>query len=260
MIDLNSRKNRRNSLIILSKKERKRKMANKDDIKLMPLCIPPEWEITWNCFFQISIEDAKKREGSWNSYFTEDLLLIKSFDQNIIIDLGWLPDMDLSGQYKLYIYKQEEEEPFIVFESRFYAEILEGINNFLGKYKNEEEESVKEKLVPIRIPTGWKIQLNYWTRNLLKVEYNHVTKQETVAQTIFHAVKKIHGWVHITVQYLYEQTSTFRLIINREDDSSYYKCVDIIDEEVALAVLEQWLEMAYLSDIKQLLPQIETNS
>jgi hypothetical protein len=35
-------------------------VTDKDDIKLMPLCIPSEWEITWNCFFQISIEDAKK--------------------------------------------------------------------------------------------------------------------------------------------------------------------------------------------------------
>jgi hypothetical protein len=234
-------------------------VTNKDDIKLMPLCIPSEWEITWNCFFQISIKDAKKREGYLNSYFTEDLLLIKSFDQDIIIDLGWLPDMDLNGKYKLCIYKQEEE-PFIVFESRFYDEISERINNFLGKNKNEEEESVKEKLVPLRIPTGWKIQLNHWTRNLLKVEYNHVTKQETATQTIFHAVKNIYGWVHITVQYLYEKTSTFRLTINREDDSSYYKCVDIMEEEAALAVLEQWLKMAYLSDIKLLLPDCETNS
>ncbi|MDF2885247.1 MAG: hypothetical protein K0R54_5819 [Clostridiaceae bacterium] len=228
-------------------------MTNKDDIKLMPLCIPSEWKITWNCFFQISIEDAK-RECSWNSYFTEDLLLIKSFDKNIIIDLGWLPDMDLSGQYKLCIYKQEEEEPFIAFESRLYDEISERINNFLGKYKNEEEESVKEKLFPLRIPTGWKIQMNHWRRNLLKVEYNHVTKQETATQIIFHAVKNIYGLVHITVQYLYENSSTFRLTINREDDSYYYKCVEIMEEEVALAVLEQWLKNSYLSDIKLLLP------
>lgn len=229
-------------------------MTNKDDIKLMPLCIPSEWEITWNCFFQISIEDAKRREGSWNSYFTVDLLLIKSFDRNIIIDLDWLPDMDLSGQYKLCIYKQEEEEPFIAFESRFYDEISERINNFLGKYKNEEEESDKEKLVSLRIPNGWKIQMNHWKRNLPKLEYNPVTKQETATQIIFHAVKNIYGLVHITVQYLYEQTSIFRLTINREDDSYYYKCVDIIEGEAALAVLEQWLKMAYLSDIKLLVP------
>jgi hypothetical protein len=185
-------------------------------------------------------------------------LLIKSFDKNIIIDLDWLPDMDLSGQYKLCIYKQEEEEPFITFESHFYDEISERINNFLGKNKNEEEESVKEKLVPLRIPTGWKIQLNHWTRNLRKAEYNNVTKQETGTQTIFQAVKNIYGLVHITVQYLSEQTSIFRLTINREDDSSYYKCVDIMEEEVALAVLEQWLKMAYLSDIKLLLPELDT--
>lgn len=232
-------------------------MADKEDIKLMPLCIPSEWEITWNCFFQISIKDAK-REGSWNSYFTADLLAIKSFDKNIFIDLDWEPDMDLNGQYKLCISKQEEEEPFIVFESRFYDEISERINNFIGKYKNEEEESVKEKLVPLRIPTGWKIQLNHWTRNLLKVEYNHITKQETATQTIFHAVKNIYGLVHITVQYLYEQSAIFRLTINREDDSSYYKCVDIMEEEAALAVLEQWLKMAYLSDIKLLLSKCGT--
>lgn len=62
----------------------------------------------------------------------------------------------------------------------------------------------------------------------------------------------------LTVQYLYENTSTFSLTINREDDSSYYKCEDIMEEEVALAVLEQWLKMGYLSGIGILFPKCET--
>jgi uncharacterized protein YkuJ len=231
-------------------------MNNKEDIKLIPLCIPSQWQVQWNCFFQVSISEAEEKEGSLNSYFTEDLLLIKSFDQNIVIYLDWLPDMDLTGEYKLCIYKQEEEEPFITFESRSNTEITEKINSFLEKY-NDEEEVEKEKLVPLKIPTGWKIRLNHWRKNLLKTEYNHLTKQEALAQTIFHAVKNIYGSVHITVQYLNEPISVFRLTIYREDDSSYFKCVDIIEEVEAIEILEQWMYAAHLSisNTKLLLPK-----
>lgn len=108
------------------------------NLKLMPLRIPTSWAITYNSFLDVS---PGGDHHAW--YFTEDLLQMEKMDLKdgkwillpnaTLIDLGWYPDGDLQGSYRLVkIENKEWSSPVATFQSTDRIAIQEKIEEWLG--------------------------------------------------------------------------------------------------------------------------------
>ena len=76
----------------------RKEVAENVDAELQPLRLPGGWEVRWNSFFDIE-PDALSRDR-FLMLFDEDMLLLRSNDGRIIIDLGWYGEQD-DGRYRL---------------------------------------------------------------------------------------------------------------------------------------------------------------
>ncbi|HAJ98222.1 MAG TPA: hypothetical protein DCO72_10865 [Ruminococcus sp.] len=106
--------------------------------KLQPLRIPAGWTVKYNHFSEY---DPQKDGAEYVFELVEDLLQLEY--QNLLIDLGWYPDMDINGKYQLFLVDMTEERPFDtpldVFESDSKQLILEKLEYWTsaghyGKY------------------------------------------------------------------------------------------------------------------------------
>lgn len=91
--------------------------------ELQPLRIPSGWTIQYNNFSEYDLEkDGEK----YRFELVEDLLQLKN--HNLLIDLGWYPSMDVTGEYVLYLVDITKDKPFEypieVFHTRAKAEII----------------------------------------------------------------------------------------------------------------------------------------
>lgn len=65
--------------------------------------------------------------------FTEDILQITHRHKDIIIDLGWYPDMDPKGNFRLVLIKDKDwQNPIETFETRGVEEVRNKIDDFLS--------------------------------------------------------------------------------------------------------------------------------
>lgn len=114
--------------------------------KLQPLRIPGGWTVNFNDFMDIDpseISDKKvSNEKEWLLYFSEDLLYIsteitrkrnkQTETQSLGIDLGWYPEGDPNGSFKLQaILNDNWENPLLSFSSRSKDEITEMLEQWL---------------------------------------------------------------------------------------------------------------------------------
>lgn len=91
--------------------------------ELQPLRIPFGWTVQYNNFSEYDLEkDGEK----YRFELVEDLLQLKN--HNLLIDLGWYPSMDVTGEYVLYLVDTKKDRPFEcpieVFHTRVKAEII----------------------------------------------------------------------------------------------------------------------------------------
>lgn len=225
-------------------------MSKNGQIEKIALAIPAGWKVAWNTFCHVSLEEALQREGkagALNSYFTEDLLLLQRLNKELSLDVGWNPDMDLSGQYELCVHKKDEEEPVLEYASRSSQEIVERINGLLANYAEGES------LIPLRIATGWEVRLNHWIKDLDKMEFAALPGEERNGHIIFSAARYLYGWIQITVRYHKEfNSSFFTLVVEQENDEDFYKKISVDDMARAIFVLENWLELAHFLDTDRL--------
>ena len=73
---------------------------------LQPLRIPAGWFISYNMFSEYD-PDTDGEEYCFE--LCEDLLQLKN--KNLLIDLGWYPEGDINGNYKLYLVDITNELP-----------------------------------------------------------------------------------------------------------------------------------------------------
>ena len=66
---------------------------------LLPLRIPSGWEVTWNVFCEVDPNFEESHTGAVG--FTENMLQIVNKQTSILIDLGWYPEGDPKGQFRL---------------------------------------------------------------------------------------------------------------------------------------------------------------
>jgi len=103
---------------------------------LARLRIPSGWNIGFNTL-------AEPLEGSdfpelWD--LKEDILQFQNHQRRVIVDLGWLPDFDPSGSYRLVTVALESDEdrqieawaaPLRIHTSKSYSEIVEVLEAWL---------------------------------------------------------------------------------------------------------------------------------
>lgn len=102
-------------------------------IKLQPLRIPTGWEMSYNKFWEIEPNELKEDDDSW-MHFTQDILQMKyTFKKiNLIIDLGWYPETEVDGTFRLELIKNKDwENPIKTFESRSKKQIVEKVEEII---------------------------------------------------------------------------------------------------------------------------------
>lgn len=109
---------------------------------LQPLRIPANWTILQHKLMNIEPEKLNKNDDKWLTMFVEDILQIerhlkrkinkKVEQQKLIIDLGWYPDSEPSGNFRLVaILNNNWEFPLLQFTSRSKKEIVETLEYWL---------------------------------------------------------------------------------------------------------------------------------
>ena len=106
--------------------------------ELQPLRIPAGWFVCYNMFSEYD-PDTDSEEYCFE--LCEDMLQLKN--KNLLIDLGWYPEGDMKGNYRLFLVDTTKEFPFEtplkVFSSTSKKEIIQMIENwtnhgFFSKY------------------------------------------------------------------------------------------------------------------------------
>ena len=105
-------------------------------IRKLSIKLPQGWTITHHQLFDISPDDVDQA-SAWYSYFVEDLLQIVNEDHGLLLDIGWYPDSDPGGHFRLVMLPKRSDEskrnsydwkrPLINFQTRSLNELLQRI-------------------------------------------------------------------------------------------------------------------------------------
>lgn len=115
--------------------------------KLQSLRIPAGWEVVFNKFLEIDIEDCPLDNENWID-FTEDITYLrrKSRKYNIGIDLGWYPDTDPQGAFHVKVILDENlEKPVMECVARERKEVVKTIEDLLLRYCSDYNIDVDVK-------------------------------------------------------------------------------------------------------------------
>lgn len=111
--------------------------SNKWWKQMQPLRIPTGWNVVWNRLEDIEPETLPENSKGWLD-FSQDILFLSKIikrrksEETIGIDLGWYPDCDPEGSFRLDVIKNGDwEHPFLTFSSRSKAEIVEKMEEWL---------------------------------------------------------------------------------------------------------------------------------
>jgi hypothetical protein len=82
-----------------------------DEVNKVDVRPGPGWSVVHNMLYRLPPELASSVEGlpkgftAWNLYFLEDLLHVVNPEKGRILDVGWFPDSDPSGSFRLVLIK-----------------------------------------------------------------------------------------------------------------------------------------------------------
>ncbi|MCI9513123.1 MAG: hypothetical protein HFF61_02165 [Oscillospiraceae bacterium] len=101
---------------------------------LQPLRLRPCWSIVWNKLESLEPDDLTEDDPAWQFTLVQDILYMRkqSGGQTVAIDLGWYPDGDPAGAYRLEaILDDNWENPILECTSRSTREIVETMEYWL---------------------------------------------------------------------------------------------------------------------------------
>ena len=109
---------------------------------LQPLRIPGGWTVVFNKFEDSEPEELEEQDKRWLFAFNEDILYMYATtsrkkngeieQQKLALDLGWYPDGEPKGKYRLLaILNDNWEQPLLQFSSRSKDEIVRMIERWL---------------------------------------------------------------------------------------------------------------------------------
>ena len=116
-----------------------------EDIPFQPLQITTGWLVEYNEFRDIEPYSDIEVEGLpdndvWE-LFLQNLLFLKHEFYGISLDLGWTPEAEPEGSYKLTVLKNGDwDNPLLYFKSKNKDEIVEKINLWLRKVTFQLDE------------------------------------------------------------------------------------------------------------------------
>jgi hypothetical protein len=115
------------------------------DVPLQSLKIPTGWTVTWNQFYDIEPNSNIYLDGLLDGdvweLFLQDLLQLKHFNKNIILDLGWTPEANPEGSYLLQVIADEDwSTPIVVYKSKNKSEVVGKIDDLLLKIASGDIE------------------------------------------------------------------------------------------------------------------------
>lgn len=223
-------------------------MANRSSISLVPLCVPAGWKVDHNSFFAINISEDSEYTQKTAKYLVEDLIYIHSYhidqarNQTFHLDLGWYPDMDLSGQYRLTIAEGDSSDILETFLSRIYEEVASKIDFWLNKLQAQNNQNLEfHKIIPLRITSGWFVQINELTDE--KTAHKSPTDR-----TILLLTKEYPSgsFISISLKEIYHASSnTFSLTISRDKQDIPIKTHECNTKEETIPIIEQWMEISH---------------
>ena len=104
------------------------------------VCSPCGWTVSYNKLSILDPEALPEGDRRWLD-FTEDILQLSAHrrrrrnrrqeEQTLVLDLGWYPDSDPAGCFRLAAVLDGDEDPLLVFSSRSRAEIVERLERWL---------------------------------------------------------------------------------------------------------------------------------
>ena len=80
-------------------------MNTKKELELVPLSVSMGWKVDANHFYQINIDELE--EGKWYP-FVEDILMMTNENYRLTIDLGWYPEGEEDGCFRLLLLPWEK--------------------------------------------------------------------------------------------------------------------------------------------------------
>ncbi len=108
---------------------------DRKSIDLQPLRITGGWDIIQNKFLNLEPSEIVDEDDRLWFHFTEDILQLRHKSRNIVIDMGWYPDIEPTGNYRIVAIKDEDwETPLDRFESRSKEEITAKIEQLIKQY------------------------------------------------------------------------------------------------------------------------------
>ncbi|WP_143288153.1 hypothetical protein [Calothrix rhizosoleniae] len=107
-----------------------------NDLKLYPLRIPTGWKVTHNRFYEFDPHQNPTLEGVYQDnpwlVFVENLLQLQHTPYPFLIDLGWYPEADPKGNFRLSLIKNQDwNQPLRIYESKSGSAIVEKIEDWL---------------------------------------------------------------------------------------------------------------------------------
>ena len=116
--------------------------------ELQPLRIQAGWKVEYNNFTEYDMEEDGGNDWlEWN----EDLLRLYNEKANLIIDLGWYPDGDIKGSYRLVaILDDHWNKPILELKTRSTQEVgdtmelwmFETFADWKNTYPEDKEETI----------------------------------------------------------------------------------------------------------------------
>lgn len=119
--------------------------------RLMPLRLPSGWAVVFNNFVEFAGDEPPTEQDN-ESYRAQDLLSLESImmdgehwrtdSSGLVIDVGWYPDSDPSGAYRVCLVRETWADVPIRFEHRdcyVIKEAIELITGSLAVGKSPEE-------------------------------------------------------------------------------------------------------------------------
>jgi hypothetical protein len=69
------------------------------DFPLRPLRIPEGWSVSYNDFCDVPLDHPQ----AWSFAFKASLLMMRHARRGLMVDVGWYPDEDPAGGYRLVV-------------------------------------------------------------------------------------------------------------------------------------------------------------
>lgn len=129
--------------------------------RLKPLRIASNWKVMWNKLEDIEPDYTDPDHDAWLFIFLEDIVYIiteytykkdkKTIKRTLAIDLGWYPDGDIKGSYRLVaILDDHWNKPILELKTRSTQEVVDTMELWMfetfADWKNTYPEDKEETI------------------------------------------------------------------------------------------------------------------